>query len=204
MSGEALLLLGLGLGLRHATDADHLVVISSLLQRGSSLRCAVRVAVLWGLGHSAAFIGVGLLIVLAELRPPATFGALAELLVGGMLVVLGAAQLARSWACSGVAASPGPTRPLVVGVVHGLGGSAAVALLVATSSASPGWAVAYLLLFGLGTVLGMVALTVLLAWSFARALRGRAQLARRLTVASALLGVALGVYLSITALADLA
>jgi hypothetical protein len=199
LSGAALLLLGFGLGLRHATDADHLVVVGGLLQRGHSLRGATRVAVLWGLGHSAAFIGIGLLVLLADLRLPPAFEAFTELLVAGMLIVLGAAHLARAHTSS---TSPVPARPLLIGVVHGLAGSAAVALLAATSIASPGWAAAYLLLFGFGTVVGMITLTLLLAWSLRRALHGRAVLADRLTAVSALLSVALGIYLGITVFVD--
>jgi len=98
--------------------------------------------------------------------------------------------------------TPAPARPLLIGVVHGLAGSAAIALLAAASISSRGWAAAYLLLFALGTVVGMITLTLLLAWSFRRALLGRTMLADRLTAASALLSVVLGIYLGITALAD--
>nr|WP_293175261.1 hypothetical protein [Nannocystis sp.] len=202
VSGGALLLLGFGLGLRHATDADHLVVVSGLLQRGHSLRGAMRVAVLWGLGHSAAVIGIGLLVLLAELRLPPAFEAFTELLVAGMLIVLGAAHLARTPVSSVTVTSPASARPLLIGVVHGLAGSAAIALLATASISSRGWTAAYLLLFALGTVVGMVTLTLLLAWSLRRALFGRTKLANRLTAASALLSVVLGIYLGITVLAE--
>jgi hypothetical protein len=202
VTGADLLIVGFGLGLRHAADADHLVVISGLLQRGHSLRGAARVAVLWGLGHSAALIGVGLMISLGDLRPPPAFEAFTELLVAGMLCVLGTAHLARAHTSSITAISPAPARPLVVGVVHGLAGSAAIALLAATTLSSRGWTAAYLLLFGLGTVAGMSTLTLLLTWSFRRALRGRAMLANRLTVASALLSCALGIYLGLAVLVE--
>ena len=197
-----MLLLGFGLGLRHATDADHLVVITGLLQRGPGLRGAVRVAALWGLGHSAAFLMIGLLVVVADLRPTPAFEVITNIMVAGMLIALGAAHLIRVFTSSARAAFAAPGRPMVVGVVHGLAGSAAVALVAATSISSRGSAVAYLLLFGLGTVVGMITLTVLLAGSLGWALRGRIRLADRLTVASALLSVALGAFLGAMALAD--
>ncbi len=56
MTGLSVLLLGVGLGLRHATDADHVVVVSALVQREPGIWRAARVAALWGLGHSAAFL----------------------------------------------------------------------------------------------------------------------------------------------------
>ena len=201
MTGPALLLLGFGLGLRHATDADHLVVLSSLLRREQDLGAAARVAALWGLGHSVSFLGIGLLVVVAERRLPPGFELLADLLVAGMLITLGASHLVRRLTCTVSAASQPSTRPLIVGVIHGLAGSAAVALLAATSIPSRVSAAGYLLLFGLGTVVGMAAMTVLLAWSFARALHGRGALAERVMISSALLSVGCGIFIGVTVLA---
>ena len=201
MTGLALLLLGFGLGLRHATDADHLVVLSSLVRREQDLGAAARVAALWGLGHSASFLGIGLLVIVAERRLPPGFELLADLLVAGMLITLGATHLVRRLTCTAIAASHASSRPLIVGVIHGLAGSAAVALLAATSIPSRASAAAYLLLFGLGTVVGMAAMTVLLAWAFGRALHGRGALAGRVMLASALLSIACGVFIGVTVLA---
>ena len=81
MTGLSILLVGMGLGLRHATDADHVIVVSALVQRERGLWRAARLALLWGVGHTAAFLGMGLVIVLAELRIPSSFETAAELLV---------------------------------------------------------------------------------------------------------------------------
>lgn len=201
MTGPALLLLGFGLGLRHATDADHLVVLASLVRREQELGAAARAAALWGLGHSASFLGIGLLIIFADCRLPPGFALLADLLVAGMLITLGATHLVRRLTRTAIAASQASTRPLIVGVIHGLAGSAAVALLAATSLPSRASAAAYLLLFGLGTVVGMAAMTVLLAWAFGRALRGREAQAGRVMLASALLSIGCGILLGVTVLA---
>ncbi|MDF3067252.1 MAG: hypothetical protein K0R38_2853 [Polyangiaceae bacterium] len=80
------LVLGLGLGLRHATDADHVAAVTAMLQREPGTMRAMRVAVLWGLGHTASFLVVGLLTVLAGVRLPESFEPAVELLVAGMLV----------------------------------------------------------------------------------------------------------------------
>jgi high-affinity nickel-transport protein len=87
-------------------------------------------------------------------------------------------------------------RPLIVGVVHGLAGSAAVALLVLTAIGSGGWAVAYLLLFGLGTVVGMMLITVALAWPLAGAAPRFPGLPRRLRLASGLVSLVAGVVIA--------
>ena len=195
MTGWSVLWLGVGLGLRHAIDADHVVAVSALVQREPGLWRAARIAALWGTGHTAAFLGVGLLVVLAGVHVPASFEDAAELLVAAMLVGLGLWNLrALGRASEASVSAPSPTaRPLVVGLVHGLAGSAGIALLAATTIDSRAFAALYLGLFGLGTVVGMVVLTVLMsrpiAWICARG-----ALARNVTTATAsLVSVWLGV-----------
>jgi high-affinity nickel-transport protein len=87
-------------------------------------------------------------------------------------------------------------RPLVVGVVHGLAGSAAVALLVLATIPSPGWAIAYLLVFGLGTVAGMMVITVLIALPAGYAEQRRAAWQRSLRLASGLVSLGFGLLLA--------
>jgi high-affinity nickel-transport protein len=83
-------------------------------------------------------------------------------------------------------------RPLVVGIVHGLAGSAAVALLVLATIRDPKWAIAYLLVFGVGTIAGMMVITMSLA-SALKVVGGRSQfISRRLAVASGVLSLAFG------------
>jgi nickel/cobalt transporter (NicO) family protein len=163
------LLLGVGLGLRHATDADHIVVVSTVLEREPSALRAARVAALWGLGHTASFLALGLLVILAEVRVPAHFEVLVELAVATMLVTLGSSHLWRSLTATGTPPSSperpaAGARPVLIGLVHGLAGSAGIALLVTTTIPSRAWATAYLILFGTGTVVGMVLLTVAMSW----------------------------------------
>ncbi len=195
MTGWSVLWLGVGLGLRHAIDADHVVAVSALVQREPGLWRAARIAALWGTGHTAAFLGVGLLVVLAGVQVPASFEEAAELLVAAMLVGLGLWNL-RSLG-RGPDASPSPrtptARPLLVGLVHGLAGSAGIALLAATTIDSRAFAALYLGLFGLGTVMGMVALTVLMSRPIAW-ISSRSALARHVTTgAASLVSVALGI-----------
>jgi hypothetical protein len=86
-------------------------------------------------------------------------------------------------------------RPLLVGIVHGLAGSAAVALLVLTTFSRPWWAIGYLLIFGLGTVAGMMLITAAIALPFAYSLQHFVRLNRGLAAASGFVSVAFGLFL---------
>jgi len=87
-------------------------------------------------------------------------------------------------------------RPLVVGLVHGLAGSAAVALLVLATIRDPLWAVAYLFLFGLGTVVGMMLITAVIALPFAYSAGRFAIVNRYLGLAAGLLSLGVGLFLA--------
>ena len=87
-------------------------------------------------------------------------------------------------------------RPLVVGIVHGLAGSAAVALLVLTTIRNVHWAVAYLLIFGVGTIAGMMLITMSIASAFTMMGRGRQRFSRRLALASGLLSLGFGLFVA--------
>src|SRR5262245_48944694 len=154
----------------HATDADHVVAITTIVSRERSVGRAALSGAAWGVGHTVTIVRVGGAIILFNVVIPARLGLMMELSVGLMLVVLGVmsvtgrTQASREWLSRTEARL---TKPLAIGVVHGLAGSAAVALLVLTTIRTPGWAVAYLLVFGLGTVLGMILVTTLIAMPFA-------------------------------------
>jgi high-affinity nickel-transport protein len=247
---ESLVILALGfsLGVRHATDADHVVAITTIVTRQREIFAAAVTGLLWGVGHSLTVIAVGSAIILFNLAIPNWVGMGMELSVGVMLVVLGLYNLAAFfnlrpgiWRGAGTGTSEvvhshahshgdyihshphghapdahphradqtplaaidrrfgrsrlyGHARPIVIGVIHGLAGSAAVTLLVVAAVRDAGWAIAYLLVFGLGTMAGMMIITMSIA-SALRVAGARTETAsRRLGliagVASILFGVA--------------
>jgi len=206
MTGLSVLLLGIGLGLRHATDADHVVVVSALVQREPGVWRAARIAALWGAGHTVAFLALGLLIVLAEVRIPEAFEHGAELLVALMLIGFGTWHLVRGRGTGAGEAVPSvagaSARPLVIGLVHGLAGSAGIALLAATTIGSRPLAVAYLGLVALGTVIGMVALTVLMSRPISWTMRRKGRLRSAITVLAAMLSIGLGLAVLVRAAAS--
>ena len=176
----ALLVVGFVLGLRHATDSDHVVAVTTIVSRTRTARAALAVGALWGLGHTLTILLVGGAIVLFGVVVPPRLGLSMEMSVAAMLVVLGTMNLAG--ALKGIREKADPAggnaadgdgartlvhgsvaRPLAVGVVHGLAGSAAVALLVLATVRDPKWAIFYLSVFGIGTVSGMMLLTTAMA-----------------------------------------
>lgn len=160
----AALLVGFVLGMRHATDADHVVAVGTLVRRESGLRGALAQGVLWGTGHTFTILAVGVALVFGRVVVPPPAEGLMELAVAAMLVALGIASLRSAPAPS--SAVRGRARPVVVGIVHGLAGSAGVALLALTTIADKGAAMAYLAVFGAGTVAGMMVVTFALAAPF--------------------------------------
>ncbi len=178
MSPLTIIALGFLLGIRHATDPDHVVAISAMVSRERSAKRAALLGLTWGLGHALTVMVVGAAMIAFDVTLPARLGLGLELAVAVMLIVLGAMNV---WAYrrsnraaehhTGAPRTPVPAsrsllRSLAIGVVHGLAGSAAIALVVAATIPETGWALVYLALFGVGTMGGMIAITVALALPF--------------------------------------
>jgi len=209
----SILVLGFLLGMRHATDPDHVVAVTTIVARERRLWASSLVGVFWGLGHTATVFFVGGAIVVFGVVIPPRIGLGMELAVALMLVALGVtslARVARSYrAEQGAADAPAPNdavvpapawraaaRPVAVGVVHGLAGSAAVALLVLATIHDPRWSLLYLGVFGVGTIAGMMVLTTALALPFAFTSRRFARVNTWLGGVTGLASVALGAVLS--------
>ena len=188
------LLLGVILGMRHATDADHVVAVTTIVTRQRRVRDAMRIGALWGLGHTLTILLVGGAIVLLHIVIPPRLGLAMEFAVALMLIGLGAYNLFGGRGL--VAGTIASVRPVLVGVVHGLAGSAAIALLVLATIGDPRWAAGYLLLFGAGTIVGMMAITAGIAAPLALTVARFARVHRSLQLASGTLSVAFGLFLA--------
>lgn len=186
------LAIGFLLGMRHATDADHVVAVTAIASSERSVGRALRIGAAWGIGHSATLFLVGGVIVLLGLTVPPRVGLAFEMLVALMLIAVGAITLSGRQ----VAAPGSLRRPVAVGFVHGLAGSAFVALLVL--AAIPGWMsqLLYLGLFGLGTIVGMAAITAAIALPATLASDRFGGMRRGLTIASGVASIAFGLILA--------
>jgi len=202
--------LGFALGLRHAADPDHVAAIAALVARhapaGSArggARAAAWVGAAWGAGHSLVILAVGGAFVALHIAVVPAWALAAEAAVAAILVALGVSNLRQLRAGGGHRHAPaahgrgcgGVTlRSLGVGMAHGLAGSAAVALLALAAMPSSGAAFAYLLVFGLGTIGGMVAMSLGLGLPAAMA-SGRPGLARWVLAGSGVASIAVGLLL---------
>jgi high-affinity nickel permease len=209
----AVLALGFFLGMRHATDADHVMAVSTIVSRQRTLQAAAPIGMLWGLGHTLTILLVGGVILLFGVVIPPRLGLSMELSVAIMLVLLGGLNvrsvLKDAQAIAGghshaaehghthVHGSwrPGSLRPLGIGVVHGLAGSAAVALLVLGAISDARLGLIYLLVFGAGTIAGMVLITTALAVPVAAAARRFERFHRVLGVVTGVASVLFGMLL---------
>jgi High-affinity nickel-transport protein len=268
-------LLGLLLGMRHATDPDHVIAVTAILSRERRLASAARIGVVWGLGHTLTVLAVGAAIIIFKLAVPTRLGLAMEFAVALVLILLGlgsvgalvrgtasrlfgtqppvtealceglpenlpedfvvhshahihdgrphrhphvhqysqhpheysgagacaAAELHREHSLAPGALAPlAARRPLLrsfgVGLVHGLAGSAAIALLVLSAIPEPLWATLYLAIFCVGTIIGMGLITTAIATPLIVASRRMSSLHQRLVTGSGLLSFGFGLFLA--------
>lgn len=187
----ALLAFGLLFGVRHALDPDHVIAIATISARTRSVRRSVKVGAAWGLGHTLTILVLGGAMVLFRTVISARAGLAMEFAVALMLIVLGVGNLVSARQLE--PAAPSPLRPFIIGMVHGMAGSAALVLLVLATIDDSATGLLYLLSFGVGTIAGMMIVTSLMTVPMG-VVGGRTVASRRwLTAASGLVSVVFGV-----------
>lgn len=239
----SILAIGFFLGMRHATDADHVLAVTTIVSKHRSVRHAAAIGAFWGIGHTLTILIVGGGIVLLGWVIPPRVGLSMEFSVGLMLILLGVITVWSALRHTPVPTDQGdtvphthrhgdyihthshdprsaahphapdrnpvawldrrfgrfavyrPVRPLLIGMVHGMAGSAAVALLVMAAIRTPAASVLYLLLFGAGTIIGMMLITAVIAAPFAAGRRS-ANVSRGLRIAAGLASLAFGLFLA--------
>jgi sulfite exporter TauE/SafE len=178
------------LGLQHATEADHLAAVSTIVSEKKNLFTASIVGGLWGVGHTISLFTVGLVVILLKFQISESLEAKLEACVGAMLILLGLNALLKLFRANKVHVhshehdghkhvhihahgeaveeshhrlSP---RSILIGMVHGLAGSAALMLLVVPTIKSESVALLYILIFGIGSIGGMMAMSFLIGLPF--------------------------------------
>jgi ABC-type nickel/cobalt efflux system permease component RcnA len=234
---------GFLLGMRHATDADHVIAVTTILNRSRRFAHMTLIGVLWGLGHTVTVVAVGVAIIVFNVVIPPAVGLAMEFAVALMLIALGILNLTGGLRqLTERLTPPAPMhghphahrhahdvdddehphrhahlhghgtdealgivetfgwyqliRPVAVGLVHGLAGSAAVALLVLATIEDTGAALLYLVIFCAGVAIGMAVLTTVIGLPFWVAKARSAQINRWLMIGSGGLSLAFGLYLA--------
>lgn len=240
--------LGFYLGMRHATDPDHVIAVSTIVTREHSIWRSALIGAAWGVGHTLTILAVGAAIILFRITLPTRVGLGMELAVALMLIFLGLRNIRGmvNWSAdrTGIvqnnASQESPryhlhgdyvhvhqhpqahghphdlqhnpiatmdkwfkrsdlyrlVRPLLIGIVHGLAGSAAIALLVLSSISNVAWQIVYLAVFGIGTVLGMMVITLMLGSTFAYGQKRFASIGRHFGLAAGLISLAFGLFIA--------
>jgi high-affinity nickel-transport protein len=250
-------LLGLLMGMRHATDPDHVIAVTTIVSREPRLFAASRVGIVWGLGHTLTVLAVGAAIIIFKIAIPIRLGLAMEFTVAIVLILLGLSAFAsfiqlvarrivgtplavdrplvvhshahghgfgphrhphvhldsseqhgseqvalnhEHGLPAGAMSSFAVRRPLLrsfgIGLVHGLAGSAAIALLVLGAIPEPLWATLYLAIFCLGTIVGMGLITTAIATPFAVAAQRMSWMHRSLVTGSGLVSFGFGLFLA--------
>lgn len=195
-SATITLALGFALGLRHATDADHIVAVSTLVSDGGGARRGAKIGAFWGAGHLLTVFLVGSVLVMLRLKIPPRVEWALELMVALVLIGLGVSTIfkcltgryhfhqhqhgerAHAHLHFHTASQPNHEHnshspqlshhraPLLLGMAHGLAGTAGLALLVLTSIPTRTLGILYLVVFGLGALAGMATFGLVLGGAF--------------------------------------
>lgn len=188
------LVLGFALGMKHALDADHVVAVSTIVSQYRNPFKAALVGIFWGIGHTTTLLLVGIAVIVFKLAIPDQLALSMEFLIGLVLFGLGIQilwkylpkkkhshvhdhgdemhthehfHLRKDGAEVIQHHAPRQHRSLLLGMIHGLAGSAALMLLVLGTIRSPIEGVIYILIFGVGSILGMMVISTLIGLPFA-------------------------------------
>jgi ABC-type nickel/cobalt efflux system permease component RcnA len=224
----ALLGLGLVFGLKHATEVDHVVAVSTIVSEHKSVFRSALVGGMWGAGHTASLVIVGVMVLVFRVAIPESVARWLEFGVALMIITLGALALLRvqrkradvhvhrhshdghshvhihfhehETKHVGVASSHSHAisrigfKPVLVGAMHGLAGSAALTLLVLTQIRSVWLGLLYLAVFGVGSTIGMLSMSGLIGLPFAFSARRLSRFNFGLQTAAGALSIVLGVW----------
>jgi len=221
MTPLATLGLGLLLGLKHAFDSDHLIAVSTIVTRERSPWRSLWIGLFWGIGHTFTLLVVGLLVLGLKTEISPRLGLSLEFLVGFVLIGLGLATLYDCWrkrihVHSHVHADASHThfhthaqspahqhahsvrlglKPLLLGMLHGLAGSAALMLLVLAAIPSPALGLIYVAIFGCGSIISMGLISLLMGLFFSLATDRLSDLEHGVRLAIGTLSTVFGIWM---------
>jgi cytochrome c biogenesis protein CcdA len=186
-------------GFTHAFEIDHLLAVSSIVTRRTSPSKAIKDGIYWGLGHSSTILIIGICMMVAKIMVTPQVFHYFEAGVGVMLIVLGvqriwaAKEREKKHALAHHHEEPhGHQLAYGVGLIHGLAGSGTLVLLVMTELQTAWEGIVYLLIFGVGSIAGMLLASGIFSLPFSSKMAASPKLHRGLTLASSLLCIVFG------------
>jgi len=215
----SILALGFVLGIKHAIEPDHVIAVSTIASQSKKLLKSSLAGVFWGIGHTATLFIIGIILILMKGEIPEKWAMSLEFLVGIMLVYLGSSTIlsfknahlhhhlhggedhlhVHSHMNSGQhehkhqPQNVSYLKSMIIGLVHGLAGSGAMILLAMSSVKSVWEAVIYILIFGAGTVMGMLLFTTIIGIPFVFSAKKR-RLNKTLNQVTGVISVGFGMY----------
>ncbi|RBW67393.1 urease accessory protein UreH [Bacillus taeanensis] len=191
----SILVFGFLLGIKHAIEPDHVIAVSTIAGRSKNIWRSSLSGVFWGIGHTATLFIVGILLIVLKVQMSEGLALSLEFLVGIMLVYLGAASFRykkphqheqRNEKTSYI-------RSAIIGFIHGLAGSAAMVLLTLSTVDHIGQAALYILIFGAGTVIGMLSFSTMFSIPFIFAAK-KTFIHQRLIYTTGVISILFGMY----------
>ncbi|MCK2002520.1 sulfite exporter TauE/SafE family protein [Peribacillus frigoritolerans] len=168
MSLLLVLAIGFVLGIKHALEPDHIIAVSTIASQSKKIWKSSLAGVFWGIGHTLTLLVFGVILILLKNEIPEAWAMSLEFLVGIMLVYLGITTI-FSWKQTKQHDHTGRAtymKSMLVGIVHGLAGSAAMVLLTLSTIDAAWQGAIYIIIFGVGTCIGMLLFTTILSIPF--------------------------------------
>lgn len=198
------LLLGFGLGIKHAFEADHVIAVSTIVSEQKKPLKSALIGAFWGIGHTTTLFVIGLAVLLFKISIPEGISSLLEFFVGIMLVGLGILTILQAKKITDIEKEHIEAhrkkrfhehhRSFLVGSVHGLAGSGALMLLVLATVNSTMEGIYYILLFGLGSIIGMSLMSILVGLPFIISTKTFPNIEKRLRFIAGIISVLFGLY----------
>ncbi len=205
---------GFLLGVQHSLDPDHVAAVSTLVSKNQNFRKSALAGAVWGIGHTAVLLIAGAILMLLKVEIPKPVAQTLELIVGLMLLYLGGGLLKKAamgkvhihkHSHGGLehvhlhshqisARHEHFHKPFLIGVVHGLAGSAGIMLLITAAMSSAAQGFLFTLIFGLGSILGMMISGMIISLPFRAAAKfQRLNLSFTILTAAATIAIGLNV-----------
>jgi sulfite exporter TauE/SafE len=192
----SILILGFVLGIKHAIEPDHIIAVSTIASQSKKLWRSSLAGVFWGIGHTATLFVFGITLILMKGEIPEEWAMTLEFLVGIMLVYLGLTTIRSYKEINGHKHQHNHVsyvKSMMIGLVHGLAGSAAMVLLTMSTVESLWEGTVYILIFGVGTIVGMLFFTTIIGIPFVFSVKKKS-LNKTFTQLTGVISTVFGIY----------